>query len=48
LGVSCVPRKGGDDGWSYEAANQVLFFAGESVPYPGSEIDIQYYEEGKP
>lgn len=43
----CTPPQGGPDGWSYEPENQVIFFAGESVPGLGAMVEIQYYEEGK-
>ncbi len=43
----CTPHRGGPDGWEYEPATNVIFFAGESVPGLNSHIDIQYYEEGK-
>ena len=43
----CTPHQGGPDGWTYEPENDVIFFAGESVPGLRSTIEIQYYEEGK-
>jgi hypothetical protein len=44
----CTPHKGGTDGWEYEPATNVVFFAGDSVPGLKSQVDLQYYEEGKP
>jgi hypothetical protein len=44
---SCVPTQGGADGWRYEPATNVIFFAGDSVPGLKAELDIQYYPEGK-
>jgi hypothetical protein len=44
----CKPPQGGTDGWTYEAENKAIFFAGESVPGVNSHLEIQYYEEGKP
>ena len=46
--VACTPVQGGPDGWSYEAENHVIFFAGEAVPGLAARIEVQYYEEGKP
>jgi hypothetical protein len=43
----CKVQKGAPDGWEYEAANQVIFFAGNSVPNVPSTVELQYYEEGK-
>jgi hypothetical protein len=43
----CTPVAGGADGWSYEEGNQVIFFAGESVPFLKAQVEIQYFEEGK-
>lgn len=43
----CTVPQGGADGWSYEATNNVVFFSGESVPGLNSQIELQYYEEGK-
>lgn len=47
VNLVCTPVQGGPDGWSYEQANNVVYFAGESVPGLSAEIDLQYYEEGK-
>ena len=47
MNVVCTPVQGGPDGWSYEAANHVIFFAGESVPGLNTQVELQYYEEGK-
>jgi hypothetical protein len=44
--VSCTPPQGGPDGWTYEAANNVIFFAGESVPGVKGQIEIQFCPEG--
>jgi hypothetical protein len=46
-GLLCTPQLGGPDGWSYEPANNVIFFSGDSVPGLHSKVEIQYYEEGK-
>ena len=43
----CTMPQGGTDGWSYEETNNVVFFSGESVPGLNSQIELQYYEEGK-
>lgn len=42
----CTPPQGGPDGWSYEAADNLVYFAGESVPFLKAQLEIQYYEEG--
>jgi hypothetical protein len=47
LNVVCTPRQGVVDGWSYEATNNVVYFAGSSVPGLSAQIELQYYEEGK-
>ena len=47
VNLVCTPPQGGADGWSYEDATQVIFFAGESVPFLKGQVQIQYYEEGK-
>lgn len=47
VALVCTPRQGGPDGWAWEAEKNVIFFAGESAPRLGAEIDVQYYEEGK-
>ncbi len=47
MNLICKPAQGGADGWSYEPMTQVIFFAGESVPFLKGQIEIQYYEEGK-
>ncbi len=44
--VSCTPPQGGPDGWTYEAGNNVIFFAGESVPGVKGQIEIQFCPEG--
>lgn len=46
--LTCTPPQGGVDGWTYEAQNKSIFFAGESVPGVNAHLEIQYYEEGKP
>ena len=46
--LACTPRQGEPDGWLYEKGNNVIFFAGESVPGLNAQIEIQYYPEGKP
>lgn len=45
--LECRPPFGGPDGWTYEEGNMLIFFAGESLPGLGAEIDVYYYEEGK-
>jgi hypothetical protein len=47
LNLVCVPKQGPPNGWSYEAANNVVYFQGESVPALSGQIELQYYEEGK-
>ena len=47
LNLVCKPAQGGPDGWTYEPMTQVIFFAGESVPFLKGQVEIQYYEEGK-
>ncbi len=47
MNLVCKPAQGGPDGWSYEPMTQVIFFAGESVPFLKGQVEIQYYEEGK-
>jgi len=47
VNLLCTVPQGGADGWSYEATNNVVFFSGESVPGLNSQIELQYYEEGK-
>jgi hypothetical protein len=45
--LECRPPKGGPDGWAYEAGNNLIFFAGDSVPGLSSQVEVYYYEEGK-
>jgi hypothetical protein len=47
LNVVCTPVRGLPDGWVYEASNNGIFFAGESVPGLRAQIEFQYYEQGK-
>lgn len=47
LNLVCTPKQGAPDGWTYEATNNVVYFAGASVPALGGQIELQYYEEGK-
>jgi len=47
VNLECRPPHGGPDGWDYEPANLVIYFAGESVPGLNSQIEVYYYEEGK-
>lgn len=47
INLVCKPAQGGADGWAYEPGTQVIFFAGESVPFLKGQVEIQYYEEGK-
>ena len=42
----CTPPLGAPDGWEYEAENNVIFFAGESVPTVKGQVEIQYCPEG--
>lgn len=44
--LTCTPPKGGEHGWSYESAGQVVFFAGDSVPGLNTTVELEYYEEG--
>lgn len=46
LEAVCTVPQGGPDGWAYEEANNIVFFAGDSVPGRGSQIELRYYEEG--
>lgn len=46
-GVVCTPPFKGTDGWDYEPANNLVFFAGDSVPGLNAQVELQYYEEGK-
>ncbi len=46
-GLVCKPPFKGADGWDYEPANNLVFFAGDSVPGLNAQIELQYYEEGK-
>ena len=45
--IACTPPQGGADGWSWEEANNLIFFQGDSVPGFKSVVEIQYYEQGK-
>jgi hypothetical protein len=47
MNVVCTPKQGAPDGWEYEAAGNLVFFGGESVPGLSAQIELQYYEEGK-
>lgn len=47
VNIVCVAKQGGPDGWSYEAGNNLIYFAGDSVPGLKAEVDIEYYEAGK-
>ncbi len=47
LDLVCTPKMGSPDGWSYETANNDVYFEGDSVPGLSAEIDLQYYEQGK-
>ncbi len=42
----CTPPAGGPDGWAYEMENNVIYFAGESVPTVKGQVEIQYCPEG--
>lgn len=47
--VACTVKKSPDgtsDGWTYEPSTNTLVFKGKSLPPKGSEIDVQYYEQG--
>ena len=46
-GLVCKPPFKGTDGWDYEPANNLVFFAGDSVPGLNAQVELQYYEEGK-
>jgi len=45
--VVCTPVQGGPDGWTYEPENEVIYFAGASLPGLRSTVEIEYYEEGE-
>jgi hypothetical protein len=47
VNLLCAPKMGAPDGWVYEAANNLIFFSGESVPGLNARIELKYYEEGK-
>jgi hypothetical protein len=47
VNLVCKAVHDGPDGWTYEPMTNVIFFAGESVPFLKGQIEIQYYEEGK-
>lgn len=47
VSVECTPVQGGADGWSYEPASEVIYFAGASLPGLRSTVEIEYYEEGQ-
>jgi hypothetical protein len=46
-GLVCKPPFKGTDGWDYEPAQNLVFFAGDSVPGLNAQVELQYYEEGK-
>jgi len=46
VNVVCTPPPGNTDGWTYEEPNNVIFFAGESVPTVKGQVEIQYCPEG--
>lgn len=46
-GLVCKPPFKGTDGWDYEPTNNLVFFAGDSVPGLNAQVELQYYEEGK-
>jgi hypothetical protein len=46
VGISCTPKKGGADGWSYDAKQNLVFFSGDSVPYLNAQVELRYYPEG--
>ncbi|WP_163992031.1 vWA domain-containing protein [Pyxidicoccus caerfyrddinensis] len=45
LDAVCTPVQGGADGWTYEPARRVVFFAGDSVPGLGTRVELEYVEE---
>lgn len=47
MNLVCTAVHGGPDGWSFEPMNNVVFFAGASVPGLRSQIEFRYFEEGK-
>ena len=47
LNLVCTPPQGGPDGWTYEKDKQSVYFAGDSVPGLQTQVELQYYEEGK-
>jgi hypothetical protein len=48
LDAVCTPVQGGPDGWAYEPARRVVFFAGDSVPGLGARVELAYVEEDAP
>lgn len=46
-GIVCTPPFKGTDGWDYEPGNNLVYFAGDSVPGLNAQVELQYYEEGK-
>jgi hypothetical protein len=47
MSAVCTPPQGGPDGWSYEAASNVVAFSGASVPALTGRVELQYDEEVK-
>ena len=48
--VNCTVKPASEtnpDGWIYEPSTSTLVFKGVSLPPKGSEIDVQYYEQGQ-
>ncbi|MFP2907926.1 vWA domain-containing protein [Pyxidicoccus sp. 3LFB2] len=45
LDAVCTPTRGGADGWRYEPARRVVYFAGDSVPGLGARVELEYVEE---
>ncbi|MCA2980773.1 MAG: VWA domain-containing protein [Myxococcaceae bacterium] len=46
-GLVCTPPFKGTDGWDYEPGQNLVFFAGDSVPGLNAQVELQYFEEGK-
>lgn len=47
VALVCTPKQDATNGWTYQAGNNAVYFAGDSVPFLSGLIELQYYEEGK-
>jgi hypothetical protein len=45
LGLRCTVRQGEPDGWVYEEANNLIYFAGSSVPNVPSQVEVEYFQK---